>query len=197
MKKIILFCVAIMSLGAVYGQGGYGAMTYSVGLPMGDLKTYVDQTSFRGTNLELFWHLKKNVDLGGEIGWNVFYKKEEQKTYTEGTRSITGIQYRYTNAVPMIFGARWRKVGGKTQPYFGAGIGTTYINRATDFGMYRITNNTWQFCARPELGLIYKLNEGSAATIGVKYYSNFKTNDLDAQSYLAVNVGFLWGLSHW
>ncbi|MGZ3844969.1 MAG: hypothetical protein ACXVLT_06330 [Flavisolibacter sp.] len=197
MKKIYLFCIAIISFVASYGQGGYGAMTYSMGAPMADLKTYVDQTSFRGTNLEFFWHLKQNFDLGGEFGWNVFYKKEEQKTYTEGTRSISGIQYRYTNAVPMIFGARWRKLGKKAQPFLGAGIGTTYINRATDFGMYRITNNTWQLCARPEGGLIYKLNEGSAAIIGVKYYSNFKTNDLDAQSYLTLNIGFVWGLSHW
>jgi len=198
MKKIYAFILGIISVAVVYGQkGGYGGMTYSMAMPMGDLKNYIDQTSFRGTNIEFFWHIKPNVDLGGEVGWNVFYKKEDLATYTDGTKSITGTQFRYTNAVPMIFGARWRKMGGNTQPYFGAGIGTTYINRATDFGLYRITNNTWQFCVRPEAGLIYKLSETTAATVGLKYYSNFKNDDLDAQSYLTLQVGFVWGLAHW
>jgi hypothetical protein len=198
MKKIYLVVLAMIAFQAMYGQGGgYSAFTYSMGLPAGDLKTYSDQPSFRGINMEFFWHAKPTVDAGFEVGWNVFYAKKEYNTYTEGTRSISGEQFRYTNAVPMIAGLRWRKTGGKTQPYLGAGLGTTYINRSTDFGLYRITNNTWQFCVRPEGGLIYKLSDASAATIGAKYYANFKTDALDAQSYIALNVGFVFGLSKW
>jgi hypothetical protein len=198
MKKIYFLCLAMISIQMMYGQGGYGAATYSIGFPAGDLKDYIDQNSFRGVNLEFFWHLKPNVDAGIEFGWNVFNAKENEKTYTQETRSITGVQFRYTNAVPMIAGARWRKTGGgNIQPYLGAGVGTTYINRATDFGLYRITNNTWQLCVRPEGGLIYKLSDASGATLGVKYYANFKNDDLDAQNYFTVNVGFVFGLSHW
>ena len=140
--------------------------------------------------MEFYWHVKPNLDAGVEVGWNVFYSKEDKKTYTEGTQSISGVQYRYTNAVPIIAGARWRKTGGKTEPYVGAGLGTTSVNRSTDFGLYRIYNNTWQFCVRPEAGLIYKTSTYSGLTAGVKYYANFENDDLSAQSYFTVNVGF-------
>jgi len=190
MKKIFLLFLTVITLQAVYGQKGYSAISYSMGFSTGDFNEYVDQVSYRGVNMEFYWHVKPNLDAGVEVGWNVFYSKEDKKTYTEGTQSISGVQYRYTNAVPIIAGARWRKTGGKTEPYVGAGLATTSVNRSTDFGLYRIYNNTWQFCVRPEAGLIYKTSTYSGITAGVKYYANFENDDLSAQSYFTVNVGF-------
>lgn len=196
MKKIILLFFAIITIQVMHAQKGYSAFTYSIGAPMGDLKDYIDQTSFRGINMEFYWHAKPNLDAGLEVGWNVFYSKENEKTYTQETQSITGTQFRYTNAVPIIVGARWRKTGGKTEPYVGAGVGTTSVNRSTDFGLYRIYNNTWQFCVRPEVGLIYKTSQYTGLTVGVKYYANFENDDLAAQSYLTANVGFVFAFAH-
>ena len=190
MKKIFILFLALVSIQAIYGQKGYSVVNYSVGFSTGDFNEYVDQISYRGINLEFMWNVKPNLDAGLEVGWNVFYAKEDKKVYTEGTESISGVQYRYTNAVPIIAGARWRKTGGKTQPYVGAGVGTTSVNRSTDFGLYRIYNNTWQFCVRPEAGLIYKFSETSGLNAGVKYYMNFENDDMAAQPYFTVNVGF-------
>ena len=183
MKKIFILFLALVSIQAIYGQKGYSVVNYSVGFSTGDFNEYVDQISYRGINLEFMWNVKPNLDAGLEVGWNVFYAKEDKKVYTEGTESISGVQYRYTNAVPIIAGARWRKTGGKTQPYVGAGVGTTSVNRSTDFGLYRIYNNTWQFCVRPEAGLIYKMSETSGLNAGVKYYMNFENDDMAAQPY--------------
>ena len=192
MKKILLLFLTVISIQAVYGQKGYSAISYSVGFPTGDFNEYVDQISYRGINMDFYWHVKPNLDAGVEVGWNVFYSKEDKKTYTEGTQSITGVQYRYTNAVPIIAGARWRKTGGKVEPYLGAGLGTTSVNRSTDFGLYRIYINTWQFCVRPEAGIMYKLSTISGLTAGVKYYANFENDDLSAQTFFTVNVGFVF-----
>jgi hypothetical protein len=193
MKKIFLILFAVISIQMVYGQGGYFALTYSVGVPMGDLKTYIGQTSFRGANMEFYWHAKPNLDAGFEVGWNVFYEKKDKATYTQGTESINGVQFRYTNAVPLIAGVRWRKKsGGNLDPYIGIGLGTTSVNRSTDFGLYRIYTNSWQFCVRPEAGILYHLGGGTSATLGVKYYANFGNNELDAQPYLAVQAGFIF-----
>jgi len=190
MKKIFLLFFTLVSIQAIYGQKGYSVINYSIGFSTGDFNEYVDQVSYRGVNLEFFWHVKPNLDAGLEVGWNVFYAKEDKKVYTEGTESISGVQYRYTNMVPIIAGARWRRTGGKTEPYLGAGIGTTSVNRSTDFGLYRIYNNTWQFCVRPEAGLVYKMSETSGLNAGIKYYANFENDDLAAQAYFTVNVGF-------
>jgi opacity protein-like surface antigen len=197
MKKILLLLVSVICIQMAQAQKGYGAVTYSMAVPMGDMSNYIDQISYRGTNIEFYWHLKKNIDVGAEVGWNVFYAREDKATYTHETEAITGIQYRYINAVPMLASVRWRKPGGDLQPYVGAGVGTSSMNRSTDFGLYRIINNTWQFCLRPEAGLIYKLSEATSATAGVKYYANFENDEQDAQTFLTVNVGFVFGLSQW
>ena len=197
MKKIVLLLASVICIQMSYGQKGYGAITYSMALPTGDMKNYIEDISYRGINVELYWHAKKNFDAGIEVGWNVFYAKEDRKTYTEETQSITGVQYRYINAVPMLAAVRWRKPGGSVQPYVGAGVGASSMNRSTDFGLYRIINNTWQFCLRPEAGIIYKLSETTGATAGVKYYANFKNDEQDAQTFLTLNVGFVFGLSSW
>jgi outer membrane protein len=194
MKKIFLLAVALTSIQLIYAQGGYFAFTYSIGFPTGDLKEYIDQPSFRGANMEFYWHVKPNIDAGIEVGWNVFYAEESAKVYNNGTASIHGKQFRYTNAVPLIAGVRWRKTGGTTAPYVGLGVGTTSVNRSTDFGLYRISNNTWQFCVRPEAGLIHDLGGGTGLTVGAKYYLNFKNDALDAQSYATINVGFVFSM---
>lgn len=195
MKKIILLTLAVVSLQVTQAQKGYSVFSYSVGFPTGDLQEYIDQISYRGINMEFYWHVKPNLDAGLEVGWNVFYAKEDKKTYTHETTSITGVQYRYTNAVPIIAGARWRKTGGKTEPYIGAGLGTTSVNRSTDFGLYRIYNNTWQFCVRPEAGLIYKMSQTTGLSLGVKYYANFENDELTAQNYISANVGFVFAFA--
>ena len=196
MKKIFFILFAVISFQLVKGQGGYFALTYSVGVPMGDLKDYIGQTSFRGANMEFYWHVKPTLDAGMEVGWNVFYEKKDRATYTQGTESINGVQYRYTNAVPLIAGLRWRKSGDKIDPYLGIGIGASSVNRSTDFGLYRIYTNTWQFCVRPEAGLIYHLGGGTGLTLGAKYYANMGNDELDAQSYVAIQAGFVFSLHH-
>jgi len=196
MKKILSLSLALLTMQLVYGQRGYTAITYSVGIPMGALSDYIDQVSYRGVTAEMYWHIKSNFDAGLEVGWNVFYSKEDKKTYESETSSITGVQFRYTNAVPLIAGVRWRKMGGNLAPYVGAGVGASSINRSTDFGLYRISNNSWEFCVRPEAGIIFKLSDALGATAGVKYYANFKNDKLDEQSYLTVNVGMAFGFGH-
>ena len=130
--------------------------------------------------------------MGLELSMNLFYKREDLKTYTEETASISGVQYRHTDAFPILAAARWLKQGKKAMPYFGAGIGVLYVNRWTDFGLYRISNDTWQFCLRPEGGLLFGLNDQISAMVGVKYNAAFKTDDLDGQSYLSLNVGLVF-----
>lgn len=197
MKKILLLFAGIICIEMAQAQKGYTTATYSIAFPTGGMSDYIDQVSYRGINLEYYHHLKPNLDVGIEAGWNVFYAREDKKTYEHETQSISGVQYRYINAVPLLAAVRWRKPGGNLQPYLGAGVGTTSVNRSTDFGLYRISNNTWQFCLRPEAGILYKLSQGTGATVGVKYYANFENDEQDAQSYFSVNVGFVFNLTHW
>lgn len=192
MKKILILLMIVASTEAVMSQGNF-VITYPISFPFGDLKEYIGATSFRGISLEFNKRQKPNLDIGFEASWNVFYERVAEKPYTFETATITGTQYRYVNAIPLIAGVKYFKTtSGKAHPYVGAGLGTTYVERATDFGLYRLTNDAWQFCIRPELGVQFGVGYGASFVLGVKYYANFATQDLDGQSYLSINIGFMF-----
>jgi hypothetical protein len=193
MKKIMIMLAIFACTEAAFAQSSF-TMSYPISFPMGDLKDYVGKTSFRGFILEFYKRQKQNIDIGLESGWLVFYQREDSKVYTEGTASISGIQYRYTNSVPILASAKFYKLSNDkiTEPYIGIGLGTLYVNRATDFGLYRITNEAWQFCIRPELGVQVKMQNGVSGLLGVKYYAAFGNSDLYGQSFLSINFGLVF-----
>lgn len=192
MKKIIMFLLATVCVGGVFAQSSFTA-SYPISFPMGDLSDYIGQTSFRGVTMEFTKRQKKNLDIGLEFSWHTFYERQDKKVYTEGTASVSGIQYRYTNTMPLLAGVKYYKeTDGNFMPFAGLGLGTLYVNRSTDLGMYRITNETWQFALRPELGVTFKAGPGVSAVLGVKYYAGFGTDDLDGQSYISVNLGLMF-----
>jgi hypothetical protein len=169
--------------------------SYPISFPMGNLSDYVGKTSFRGISFEVNMVQDEKVEYGLETSWHVFYQKEDTKVYTDGTVSIKGAQFRYINSVPLLAQGRWtfrdEKEQKKFAPFVGAGIGTLYVNQATDFGLYRITKEAWQFCLRPELGLLFKnSNSVPGGFVSVRYYAGFNSDELDAQSYLSLNIGF-------
>ncbi|HEX6194138.1 MAG TPA: hypothetical protein VFZ42_17310 [Chitinophagaceae bacterium] len=192
MKNIILSALALFCM-HVAGAQLKVAVTYPIAFPVGDLSDYIDATSFRGISLELYKNIKPNVAVGLETSWSLFYAREDEKVYTEGTASISGVQYRYTNAVPILAMGKFFKPSANKPvvPFGGLGVGTLFINRYADFGLYRVTNDTWQFCLRPELGIVIKGRDsnGPGVLVAAKYYAGFNTDDLEGQSYFSINIG--------
>lgn len=194
MKKLFLFLLTGIYIHSTFAQHSSFTIAYPIAFPMSDLNNYISKTSFRGISFEYYRHVKQNVAVGLESGWQVFYQKENLKTYTEGTLSVSGVQYRYTNAVPIIVGGRYYKPesNGNIVPFAGLGLGVLYVERATDFGVYRITRDAWQFCVKPELGVLFKVHEGMDIMLAARYYAAFNANDLNGQPYLSLNIGFVF-----
>ena len=195
MKKLLMLfmAVGIVSVTNAQVRTSNFRLSWAIGMPAGSLSDYISQTTVRGASLEYNWKLRDNLEIGIESGWNLFYERADDKVYTHETASISGIQYRYTNTIPIIAGVKMlAKSKGKITPYGGVGAGTVYINRNTDFGLYRITTNTWQFSVRPELGLRFDYKDGMGFLLGAKYYANSANDDLDAQSYFAINLGMVF-----
>ena len=185
MKSAII--VSLLAIGPACGfaQGNF-MISYPIGFPVGNLKTYNSDVSFRGINLEFNKKVAPNQTVGLEFGWNVFYQHVDKKVYTDGSQSITGVQYRYTNVCPIIAGGKFYpgEHHGNTHPYVGVGLGTLYANRTTDFGVYRLVTDAWQFCIRPEAGIEMRAGSEGAFFVGVKYYWAFNTDaNLTGQPY--------------
>lgn len=193
MKQILLSALAIAFVMKGYSQSAF-VLTYPISFPMGDHNDYISKTSWRGINMEFLKQTKQGVAVGLETGWNVFYEKVDKKEYKEGTATISGVQYRYTNAVPILAEAKYYPMSDKraAASFVGVGVGTLFVSRSTDFGLYRLTTDAWQFCIRPEAGVVFEMQPGMKAIAGVKWYPAFDTDDLDGQSFLSINVGFVF-----
>ena len=193
MKYILLPAFAILFAIPLFSQSTF-VMTYPVSFPMGDHHDYISNTSFRGFNMEFLHKAQPGIAVGIETGWNVFYQRVDKKDYTKGTTTISGVQYRYTNTVPILAETKFYPTTSSktTNAYVGAGVGTLFVSRSTDFGLYRITTDAWQFCLRPEAGVVINVEPGLKVLLGAKYYVALNSSDLDGQSFLSANVGLVF-----
>jgi outer membrane protein len=134
-------------------------MQYAVSFGTGDQGDYISAVSWRGFLMEYRTPIKNKLLAGVDVGWNVFYERKDYDTYTVGNESLSGIQYRYQNAVPILASFDYVILSENSlKPYVGLGIGTLYSERATDMKLYRLEEKTWQFALKGELGILYDLS---------------------------------------
>jgi hypothetical protein len=194
MKKQLITLFIICCGTAAIAQGNYFSFQYSVGIGTGDLGTFNSNASFRGATIEWRGMVQPSIAVGIEAGWNVFYKELPYDTYTSGTASLSGKQYRTQNQVPLLLAVNyiWNP-DEVVRPFVGLGVGTMYSRRNTDMNQYTIEEDAWHLAFRPEVGIQYELSSSTSGYLGLKYYMGMQSGDLDkAQSYLAINVGFVF-----
>jgi hypothetical protein len=194
MKKIVYSVITIMILGitVMNAQNSRTSLTYAVGFATGDLGEYISQPSWRGFNIESLKMISEKVGVGGSFSWNVFYEAQDYDTYTRGTASLSGKQYRYSNNLPMSLNVNYYLTAGqKIIPYVGLGTGVMYTRRNTDMNLYTIEQEAWNFLLQPQFGIEIANEYSSAFTIVAKYFYGFAAQDFDkAQSYISLNVGW-------
>ena len=191
MKKIFIILLSAVALSSS-GQS-LTALQYSIGFGTGDLGDFVSPASFRGFTIDYRKLVNPNIGVGFEVGWNVFYEEKAYDTYTVGTVSYSGKQYRYNNQFPMLFAADYYlKPGEDINPFAGLGIGTMYSLRNTDMGQYTVEEDAWNFALRPEIGVLFAANPDMSLSVTGKYYYGFEAGDLPAQSYFALSLGFVF-----
>jgi hypothetical protein len=83
--------------------------------------------------------------------------------------------------------------GKDIRPFIGIGAGTMYARRTLDMGLYRLERDPWQFMLQPEAGVSMYLQNGSALILSANYYWGFKTQELEAQSFVAFGIAYAFG----
>ena len=169
-------------------------LSYSMGLATGDMGDYVSNFSGRGFTLDYRKMVQPNVGVGFYSGWNVFYDEKPFDTYTIDNRSLSGKQFRTVNSVPLMFATDYYlKPGEDFNPYVGLGVGTIYTERATDMGIYRLTQDAWNFAFTPQIGFMYSVNRYAGISVSAKYNMGLAAGDFDTtQSYLSFNIGYVF-----
>jgi outer membrane protein len=194
MKKIffVILLTGIITATQVKAQESLYSIQYSMGFGMGDLKEFNEAASFRGMSFEYRYMMQPSIGVGLETGYNLFYDKMDYATYTKGTESVSGIQYRYTHAVPVLAAFDYYlKPDTQFNPFIGLGIGTLYTFRDLDMGMFTQESDVWQFALRPQVGVLVDTGMGNLI-LGAKYFSGLKANDTEGQQYFTINVGIVF-----
>ncbi|EJG00319.1 outer membrane beta-barrel protein [Flavobacterium sp. F52] len=190
MKKII---ASLMLLGTISlsAQNSVVNVAWSLGFSTGDLSDYISDVSARGFSLSYARFVKPELTVGFSTGWNVFHSSLAYDTYTEGTSSLSGKQWRTNNAIPILANANYYfKKSDKINSYAGMGIGMVYNRRNTDMYIYTLEEESWNFALQPEIGLEYKIDSKVALTAAGKYYYCFESGEIPCPtSYFALNIG--------
>jgi len=178
-------------ISAVQAQSSF-SLQYSMGFG-GNMNSYISSTSMKGATLEYKKFLQDNITIGFDGGWNNFYERRAYDTYTSGVLSLSGIQYRYANAIPLFITTDFHlRQGQKLNPFVGLGVGTIYVDRDLDMGIYTINENAWHFALKPEAGVLVNANPDMDLIFAFRYNYGFATSKVEAQTYLQFNIGFVW-----
>lgn len=190
MKKFILSLILLGTISNMSAQSVTN-LSYSIGFPSGEFSDYISDVSFRGFSFSYSKFVKPQVAVGITTGWNVFYSDLPYDTYTEGTASLSGKQYRTNNSVPVLGTVNYYfKQDDKINTYAGLGLGIVYNRRNTDMYIYTIEQESWNFALQPEIGLEFKVDPKIALTVAGKYCYGFESGEINHPvSYFAINLG--------
>ena len=159
----------------VFGQrGSYLSVHYDISFATGDLSSYITKPSFRGASIQYRYAVSDYLLVGVDAGWNVFYEKLDYDSYTVGTATLSGVQWRTQNEIPLLLAADYIILpDNKVKPYIGVGLGTMYTERSTDMGTWRLYQNPWHFALKPEVGVLIEMSVKFLLQFQPACYSKF------------------------
>ena len=193
-----VFTLVLLMFGTGYSQREqwYGALTYSVSIPSGDTKTFVDEISWRGIGLDYRYLIDRQYSIGLFFGWNVFYQRTDKTTEVE-KGAITGTSDRYINSFPIManifyyFGKR-----KSIRPYVGLNAGGYYMLQRFEIGVAAWQEDQWQWGIAPEAGVVIPVERDFGIMLNGKYNYAFTGESVFGtdinNSYWQINAGFVW-----
>ena len=194
MKKIVIVTFALLFSGIAWSQSFY-SLNYTMSFATGETGDYIESASFRGFSIDGRGFVSDQVSLGGMFNWSAFYEELAGATYTQDNITLTGTQYRYLNAFPMLFQAHYYLGTDSYEPraFFGGGAGAYKMVQRTNVGVLSLEYNNWHFGLSPEVGMVYPVSFGTYLFLGLRYHYVFKAENTIDHSWFGLNIGFAWG----
>jgi outer membrane protein W len=163
---------------------------YSIAQPLGNTADYIGETSFRGFAVYGDFFVNDMVSLGFSTGIQTFYEEMGTVSVTENTLTVTGAQFRYLNMIPVIFMGKYHfNRFSMLTPHVGLGLGFNWVGQRVEFAGIQFNEDAFPFAIQPEAGLGIELSPRTDFVISVTYHQSFEARDIDAQSFLAGQVG--------
>jgi len=170
-------------------------ISWQMSAPIANTKDFTPSYSFRGLGIEWRW-VHGRTSFGVNTAWNVM-TDERSETASVGPADITGKQFRYINAAPIMASLHLYtgSQDGSARAYLGVNVGTYYIERLVNVGTFEIKDDNWHLGVAPELGFGFPLHGslGNTALFATARYNYaFAAGDAPYQSWLGVYVGIAY-----
>jgi hypothetical protein len=192
-KYLLIFSiVSLLGLGNSFGQGNMIIINYAPSLPLGNTADFASNFSGRGGNFEFYWMQSNRNGFGVEIGSTSFYEEVPNKTFTSGTVTVFGTQFRAQSSTPILASYIFiLNDEGRLKPYISLGAGIMLQTQRINLGVLVDQLETTQFAVRPEIGAIYQVSDYVGVKLSGKYYQGFENSTMSSQSFMGFNLGFV------
>jgi hypothetical protein len=128
---------------------------YAITAPIGSVRDYVGDVSFRGVQLDARYWVHPAVALGVGAGWHLFNEKQDRATYPIESGAITATLYRSVEVVPLLATLHVYPGGyGPVKPFAGLGVGASYTRFQTLAADLAWVKSEWFFTLQPEAGVL-------------------------------------------
>jgi hypothetical protein len=149
-RKVALLAVSLFAGLFAMAQpkkgDAYMNIFYSAAVPTGNFKSsFIDQTSWRGSAIELMWYTTDKLAIGASLAFQDFYQKTPRDLYQLSDGSdISAVRSRSLQTIPLMLKANYFPVKMKTAtgtvlagnrvepglqvlPYFSLGAGVNMV----------------------------------------------------------------------
>jgi len=198
-KYSFLFLFSILGLGTLQAQKGSTRLevSYTVGLPAGNLKHLVDETSFRGAEIGVLFGLNYQLSLGFQTGQQDFYQKFPRQVYHESGSDLSAVVTHSIQVNPIMAKLRYTSAGSAVQPFASLAAGANLVRYTKYYGVFEDGRSKIGFAAQPEIGvrIPFGAAKRSAFQLAAGYnYMPFRHNDADGLHHAVLKAGLSFSL---
>jgi hypothetical protein len=178
-----LLSVILLSISSLYGQQLIG-LSYTVAIPHGDTREFIDQTSYAGFGIEGRQFINDQISLGLSFGWSKFSQESQQISGT-----TVNIEENLLDSFPLVFNASYYMFDEPAgfRPYAGFNAGVYFINARRISTQQSFQDKSLYFGAAPELGIFAEMFYDINMLIFLRYNYTIKFSGSGNYPYFSLH----------
>lgn len=173
-----------------YRLGTLISLTWEAAVPLLDMRSYVDEVSLRGGQLELRFGVARHLSLGVATSWNWFAQNFAQKSISYPGATVTAAVYDRAQFITLMGIGHWYLIDGPLQPFVGLGAGGVWTSTFESVADLTVTSSSFDFAARADAGALFTVGPGLAVIVSARYqFTMAKLRGVENAQWMGANLG--------
>ena len=160
-------------------------LSYNISVPQGEMKDFIDETSYSGFGVESRQFINENTALGLTFNWSKF--KQSFTTYSAGKVEI---EERLVDTFPLMFNAGYFFFNEPDpfRPFAAINGGVYFINSRRLGGQTGFQDKSFYFGLAPEAGILMEMFYDLNLLFFARY--NYAVKSAEARKYSYWSIHF-------